>query len=214
MSPQPDDVPEPPHNVPGFGELGEDPEAHERQRVRSLSDEIAKFERPSVIERDRTLIVADQQRRLELTEALKPLIGQAFGQLTQFLADLQHDIKANTEMVAAMNLPAEAVVESHERASVSFETLRKDLHDIGMEAPAAIKDLARVMDTAGLNDAQSRAERRFEQLAKMIEGKLDAFLKSQTEAFKQRDEDMVKILHLLERLQARELREMKRRAGT
>lgn len=200
------------NEVPGFGSLGEDPAEFERRRIANLNQ--AKDRSELVVDREPDREIASAQapaRRLELTEALKPLIAEAFGNLVHFLGDLKADIQAQTNLMRHLDVPMEAIVDSHERASESFETLRHDLQEIGMEAPAAIKDLARVMDTAGLNEAQSRAEKRFEVLARMIEGKLDAFLSAQAAAFKTRDEDMVKILHLLERLLARELREAKRR---
>jgi hypothetical protein len=143
---------------------------------------------------------------------IQAVVGELARELRTTFTGLKRDLEANTQLLSVINAPMEAIAESHDRATVSFETLRRDLQDIGMETPAAIKDLARVMDTAGLNDAQSRAERRFEALAKTIEGKLDAFLSAQTLAYKGVCGDMEKILHLLERLQARELRDAKARA--
>jgi hypothetical protein len=219
MSPQPDDLPAAPHDVPGFGALGESAEDHELRRIRALNSQIDSAQglgtaRPPVITRDRAMTVADQQRRLEITEALTPLVGEAFGQLSRFLSDLQQDIRAQSELMATLNVPMEAVVDSHERASVSFETLRSDISEIARETPTALRDLARVMDTAGLNDAQSRAERRFEELAISIERRLIAMTTVHENAFKGLALDMTKILHLLERLQARELRDAKRRVGS
>lgn len=206
MSDQP-----PLHDVPGFGALGQSAEQFERGRIAGLSGQVPATARPPVIERDRSMSVAEQQRRLEMTEALKPLVGEAFGQLTRFLGDLQHDIQAQTNLLATINVPLEAVADSHERASVSFETLRKEMSDIALETPTALRDLARVMDTAGLNDAQSRAERRFEVLAREIHDSMLKMVDAQATAFKGLALDMTKILHLLERLQARELRDAKAR---
>jgi hypothetical protein len=200
------------HDVPGFGQLGQSPDEFERRRIAGLSSQVPATAHPAVIERDRTITVAEQQRRTEMTEALKPLVGEAFGALTKFLGDLQLDIRAQTELMRTLDAPVEAVVASHERASESFETLRSDISEIARETPTALRDLARVMDTAGLNDAQSRAEKRFEILAREIHDSVRTLIDAQATAFKGIAADMVKILHLLERLQARELREAKHRA--
>lgn len=212
MSDQPD-YPQ----FPGFGTIGQSTDDFERRRIQALekridTEQMVGASRPPVIERDRSVTVAEQQRRTEMTEALKPLVGEAFGALTKFLGDLQLDIRAQTELMRTLDAPVEAVVASHERASESFETLRSDLAQIGLETPNAIKDLARVMDTAGLNDAQSRAEKRFEVLAREIHDSMRQLVDAQATAFKGIALDMTKVLHLLERLQARELREAKRRA--
>lgn len=195
------------------GELGQSAEDFEKQRIARLGDSAAVIASPTpAIMRDRTVTVADQQRRMEVTEALKPLVGEAFAGLQRFLEGVQHDIRAQTELMRAMDAPMEAITESHERASESFETLRGDLASIGLETPKALRELKDVMDTAGLNEAQSRAEKRFENLATLINDRLTGLVKAQEIAFKGIALDMTKVLHLLERLQARELRDLKKRA--
>lgn len=212
MSDTPDDFPQ----VPGFGQLGEDPADFERRRIAGLDQDKAIAQLREIhneLVREREVEPAPMPAlRLELAAAMKPLIGEAFANLTQFLGDLRHDIQAQTDLMRVIEAPMEAIADSHERASESFETLRRDLQDIGMETPAAIKDLARVMDTAGLNDAQSRAEKRFEALAISIERHLTSIVEVQNKSFQGLADDMVKILHLLERLQNRELRDAQQRA--
>jgi hypothetical protein len=191
---------EPAHELDkDFGQLGQSPEEFEHERIKRLADwalkGLKRFAKPEAP----TLAVA--QQRLEITESLKPLIGEAFGELSRFLGDLKHDIEAQTALMATMNVPMESIVDSHERASASFETLRADIMGGGLNK------LEQVLDTSGLTEAAGKAERRIEALIVRVEAKIDG-------AFKAHAADMVKILHLLERLQARELREMKKRAGT
>ena len=143
----------------------------------------------------RPMEVANRQ---ELAAVMAPMIREAFGELTSFLGDLKSDIQAQTSLMQHLDAPMEAVVDSHERAASSFETLRQDIFKGGLDK------LEHVLDTSGLTEAASRAEQRMDALAERIEAKVDA-------AFKSHAEDMVAILHLLERLQARELRETKNR---
>lgn len=157
--------------------------------------------------------VFEDNARSEMQLMVQAVASELSRELRGTLANLKEDIEANTRLLGVMNAPMEAITDSHERASHSFETLRHEIASIsGTGSSPAIEALTRVVDTAGLGEAQSRAERRFEALAKMIEGKLDQFLKAQTTAFKGVALDMTKILHLLERLQSRELRDMKKRA--
>lgn len=136
--------------------------------------------------------------RQELAAVMAPMIREAFGELATFLGDLKSDIKTQSDLMRHMDVPMEAIANSHEKAASSFETLRSDIFKGGLDK------LERVLDVSGLSEQASTAERRMEALAKRIEAKVDA-------AFKSHAEDMVNILHLLERLQARELRETKNR---
>lgn len=160
--------------------------------------------------------IFDDNARQEMQIMVQAVVGELGRELAATFSSLKKDLEENTRLLGVMNAPMEAITDSHERASASFETLRADLTSmVGYAAPAstaAIETLTKTLDTAGLSEAQSRAEARFEALATMIEGKLDAFLQAQTTAFKGVALDMTKILHLLERLQARELRELKNRA--
>lgn len=187
-----------------FGELGESTEEHELKRVRGLIGDEPPAP-PSVPEIFREN--ADKERAL----MVQAVTAEVTREIAQLVAGLRADIVANTELMRTMDVPVEAVIDSHERASTSFETLRKDLQDIGMETPAALKDLARVMDTAGLNEAQSRAQQRFEVLTKRLEAQMEIMVDGQSKAFRALAADMVKVLHLLERLQARELADAKKR---
>lgn len=155
----------------------------------------------------------NQDMRQEFREMAVAVISELGRGLQQQFADLKEDIQANTQLLAVMNAPMEAITDSHERASESFETLRREIASIGGSGSSpAIEKLTEVLDTAGLSEAQSRAERRFEDLAKAIEGALQATRIEMKSALQDVSKNMVSVLHLLERLQAREVREMKRRA--
>lgn len=134
----------------------------------------------------------------EIAALMRPVLREAFGELGTALAGLKADIQEQTSLMRHMDVPMEAIADSHERASASFETLRKDISQGGLDK------LEKVLDVSGLSEQASAAEKRMEALALRIEAKVDA-------AFKSHAEDMVAILHLLERLQARELRETKNR---
>jgi hypothetical protein len=150
----------------------------------------------------------------EMALMVRTVIGELGRGLQQQFADLREDLAANTALLGVMNAPLEAITDSHERASHSFETLRREIADIsGTGSSPAIEALTKVIDTAGLSEAQSRAERRFEELAKAIEGALTATRIEFKASIDAVATSMVQVLHLLERLQARELREAKRRAG-
>jgi len=135
---------------------------------------------------------------------------EAFKGLQSFLGGIRQDIQEQSRLMSFMDAPMEAITGAHERAAQSFETLREDIaaHLMG----SGLSDLARVIDTAGLGEAQSRAEQRFEILAARIEARLQSIEEVHAKTFRSIAEDMLKVVHLLERLQARELREMKRRA--
>ena len=150
--------------------------------------------------------------RQEVQHLIAFEMREAFGTLQRFLGGIQHDIQAQTRLMSFMDAPMEAITGAHERAAESFETLRRDIaNEFGA---GSLKELAKVIDTAGLADAQSRAEARFERLAEGIELRLKSIEKVQAETFKGLAADMLKVLHLLDRLQSRELREMQRRAAT
>ncbi len=202
------------HGIPGFGRLGQSPEEAERERIENLERiETLKLrglvplseKAPAVVMRDRSVTVAEQQRQLEVTEALKPMVAAAFGDLKGFLEGLRYDIVAQSELLASINVPLEAVTDSHERASASFETLRADMARMGVPDTSAIQELAKVVDTAGLGKAASRAEKRLDALVAKIEMRLHAIEVEQKKAAKEITGEMVKVLHLLERIYAREL---------
>lgn len=246
----------PDHNCDGsaFGELGQDPENFERDRISGLPktpQAVEEFERqqdiaamarsrqPALVraargitpeslnhgggapavrtpgipiaqslehvrgdqlepEQPRTALIRAEDNRQEVAAVMAPMIREAFGELTTFLSGLKSDIQEQSALLKHIDAPMEAVVDSHERAASSFETLRRDILDGGMSK------LEKVLDTAGLSEQASKAERRLEELVQRIDAKIDA-------AFKSHAADMVSILHLLERLQARELRETKHR---
>lgn len=151
------------------------------------------------------------------SEEMKLVVHSVISELGRGLAqkfdDLKADLEENTRLLAVMNAPMEAITDSHERAAHSFETLRREISQIsGTGSAPAIEALTKVVDTAGLTEAQSRAERRFEELAQAIEGALQATRIEFKHSIDTVAKAMVQVLHLLERLQARELREAKRRA--
>lgn len=218
------------HDVPGFGKLGQSPEEAERERIErtdfganeqeswdtpeATKETIEKMAASRAAARARLAAAANatlapirahQTRALsatdrqELSEIVGPMIGKAFGQLGEFLGDLKHDIKAQTDLMRAMDVPMEAIADSHERASASFETLRKDIFKGGTDK------LEQILDVSGLADQASKAEKRMEALIARLEAKIDT-------QFAAHAKDMVAILHLFERLQARELRDAKARA--
>jgi hypothetical protein len=150
----------------------------------------------------------------ELGLMVREVIGELGRGLAQKFDDLRQDLEENTRLLGVMNAPMEAITDSHERAASSFETLRREIAGIsGSGSSPAIEALAKVVDTAGLTEAQSRAERRFEELAAAIVAALTETRKEVKQSIDACALNMLKVLHLLERLQARELREAKRRAG-
>lgn len=195
-----------------FGQLGQKPEDFERQRIRAL--DTVKEDEPTalVVERfEETPPALAPAPRAELTEALKPLVAEAFAGLATYLTDLQADIRDQTRLLGTLNVPLEAVADSHERASASFETLRKDIAE-NLEENPALARLAKVIDTAGLADAQSRAELRMAHLAQVLTEEIQLARAEMRVGLFSVTQDMNKILSLLERLQERELRRLKRRA--
>ncbi len=147
----------------------------------------------------------------ELQIVIRDVIAQVGMGLAQKFEDLRQDLEENTRLLGVMNAPMEAIADSHERATSSFETLRRDIAS-GMAASPALDTLTKALDTAGLTAAQSKAELRFEQLAEAIVEALTEARKDVKEALAGCAHNMLQVLHLLERLQARELREAKRRA--
>lgn len=156
--------------------------------------------------------IFDANAKAELRVMVQAVVGELSRELHGALSSLKADIGDSNRLLKHIDVPLESITKSHEKAAESFETLREDLSRIGLETPGAIRDLARVMDTAGLNEAQSRAERRFEELTRRIEKQMEIIVDSQSKAFRALAADMVKVLHLLERLQARELADAKKRA--
>ena len=158
--------------------------------------------------------VFSQNAKQEMGLMVQAVVGELSRELRATFADLKEDIEANTRLLGVMNAPMEAITDSHERASSSFETLRREIAEIGGAGSSpALEKLARVVDTAGLGKAQSRAETRFEQLAEMIEERFKALEKVHVAAMKGVTAEMVKVLHELERLNARALADAMRRAG-
>jgi hypothetical protein len=179
------------HGVPGFGELGESTEAHELKRVRGIMGDEPPAP-PSVPD----IFRANGEREMALM--VKAVMHEVTRELQQAVDGIRHDIVANTNMLKMMDVPLEQVAASHERASASFETLRADIFKGGIDK------LERVLDTAGLTDAASKTELRLQALIDKLDRQITA-------AFTVNSENMVKILHLLERLQTRELRDTKKR---
>lgn len=183
----------PPVFSPGGTMSEEDAEQQERD-ARST-------ERSLIVHEDTRSVpqVFDDNAMAEMGLMVRAVVGELSRGLRQTFGDLKSDIEENTRLLGIMNAPMEAITDSHERASASFETLRSDILGGGLDK------LEKVLDTAGLSEAQSRAEARIEVLITTLAAKVDA-------AFTAQSLNMVQILTLLERLQARELREAKRRA--
>lgn len=179
------------HGVPGFGELGEDMQHHELQRVRGVIGD----EPPAPPSVPDIFHVNSEKERALMVQAVTTEVTR---ELANVVAGLRHDIQANTELMRLMDVPVESIVNAHERASESFETLRGEM------ARGGLDKLEKVLDVSGLADAASKAEGRIYNLIAALEKRIDA-------AFTANSDNMVQILHLLERLQARELRETKRR---
>jgi hypothetical protein len=149
--------------------------------------------------------------REEVQQLVAFEMKEAFSGIRTQIANLSQGIEEQTRLLGHLDAPMEAITGAHERASESFETLRRDIADeLGA---GGLKELAKVIDTAGLSEAQSRAERRFEELAQAIERRLQSIEEVQKKTFTGLAADMLKVVHLLDRLQSRELREMQRRAG-
>jgi hypothetical protein len=254
VSPQPDDL-------PNTGELGQDPEAHERQLIRELaaaraadklneaqanrplrenfganeqeswddphstSEAIAGMKasrapalvksareaalRPTPAPLPQSMVLAGQAPP-EMALMVQAVVGELSRELRMTLAELKEDIDANTRLLGVMNAPMEAITNSHERAASSFETLRADIASIaGSGSSPAIEALTKVVDTAGLGEATNRAEKRMEQLALNIDRRMTDLLARFDTMSKGITLDMTKVLHLLDRLQARQLREAK-----
>lgn len=162
-----------------------------------------------------------QRRELALpegfSEEMNLIMHQVVSELGRGLAqkfeDLRQDLEENTRLLGVMNAPMEAITDSHERAAESFETLRNDIAR-GIDTSPAIAQLSKLVDNAGLAEAQSRAERRFEKLAAAIAASLLETRKEVKDALDGVSLNMVQVLHLLERLLQREAREIKRRAAS
>jgi hypothetical protein len=114
------------------------------------------------------------------------------------MEELIHDVNANTRLLGVMNQPMEAIAGAHERASSSFETLRRDILGGGLDK------LEQVLDVSGLSEQASKTEQRLQLLVERLEAKID---KALTENAK----SMVEVLGLLNRMHSRELHREKRR---
>jgi hypothetical protein len=108
------------------------------------------------------------------------------------MEELIHDVNANTRLLGVINAPMEAITGAHERASKSFETLRRDILGGGMDK------LEQVLDVSGLSEQASKTEQRLEALVTRLEAKVDQALTQNAKA-------MVDVLNLLNRLHSREL---------
>lgn len=210
--------------LPPRGVLGKEAEQAKNERANENTRAIATPPRTSFTDLER---IADTTAATEVglpagfSEEMTLVVRQVVADLGRGLAhqfaELRQDLEENTRLLGVMNAPMEAIADSHERASASFETLRRDIAAAGRSigaggvASPALEELTRAIDTAGLTEAQSRAERRFEELAKAIEGALQATRAEFKASIDAVALSMVQVLHLLERLQSRELREAKRR---
>lgn len=156
--------------------------------------------------------IFDANAKAEMGLMVRAVVDELSRGLMQTFADLREDIEANTRLLGVMNAPMEAITDSHERAASSFETLRSDIAR-GIDTSPAIAQLSKLVDAAGLTEAQSRAEARFEELAAAISASLIETRKQVKDSIDECSKNMLSVLHLLERLQNRELREAKRRAA-
>ena len=166
------------------GKLGESAEDFEKKRIAQIRKE----------DPDKVVMV-----RGEITEMVRAIMAEATGGLRQQIISLQEDVSGASQLMHMMDVPMEAIAESHERASKSFETLRRDILGGGLDK------LEKVLDTAGLTEAASKTERRLEQLVQALSEKVDKALTEHSKA-------MVQVLHLLERMHSRELNKTKKRA--
>lgn len=148
-------------DVRDFGAVGDDEEAHEQRRVAALVDR-------SPVETHPSQGVMEIAAQASAQRAVSTVLRAEMGAVRQALADLQTDIKANTEMLRMADIPLEQVANSHERATQSFERLRAEMGSVA----AAVGGVVGVIDTAGLRAAQEGAEARFTRLADLMEGML------------------------------------------
>ena len=178
------------HGIQGFGQLGQTPEQHEEARIRDLAMAPLHGEHlPAVATKaDLELEAAEQGKRMAIM--LKPLVAEIKRDLQATVDGLRQDIEANTDMMKGLDVPLEAITDSHERAASSFERMRAEVTAIS-ERLAGVE---KVIDTAGLTAAVGLAERRMSALAAKIETQFTGV-----------SLNMVEILKLLQRLQAREL---------
>lgn len=142
--------------------------------------------------------IFDDNAKAEMRELARSVVAELARDLGSAMQDLRQDVLASNELMRHMDVPMEAIADSHERASSSFETLRKDIFKGGLDK------LEQVLDTSGLAEAASKSEKRIEAMVNRLEAKIDT-------AFKAHAEDMKAIVDLLARLQSRELRETKNR---
>jgi Skp family chaperone for outer membrane proteins len=102
------------------GQLGEDVEAHERHRLQTILDRSAV---PVKATAPDTQVVAQAAAQ----RAVSVVMRQEMAGIRKAVADLQHDIQANTETLRMADVPLEQVADSHERATASFERLRSEI---------------------------------------------------------------------------------------
>jgi hypothetical protein len=212
-------------NPPEFGQLGETPDEFERRRLRQpLNEAIVTIAAdraraqvaasahaaaaPTPIAAPAPLPAASSEENALMVRAVVSELGR---ELAATFANLREEIEANTRLLGVISAPMEAITDSHERAARSFETLRRDIAE-GIDTSPALQQLTQLVDQAGLTQASSRAEARFEALGASIARALTEARAEMRASIESVAESMVQVLHLLERLQARELRDAKRRS--
>lgn len=120
---------------PGFGALGEDPEAHERARVHGLAEA---GPQPPVLAKERAELPAASEVR-----AAKAVVRELLGEMRDQVRAVATEIKSGNDLLRHLDVPLEQVADSHERATHSFETLRADIDRLA--AQQALTD-ARVQE--------------------------------------------------------------------
>jgi methyl-accepting chemotaxis protein len=191
--PAPIDPPaEAPHDVPGFGALGQSPEAAEAHRISALS---RAGDLPAIpTKAPQEFEALDQGRHMAIL--MKPVMAEARRELTALVDELRSDIADSNRLLKHLDVPLEEVHNSHERAASSFENLRAEIRRVSDR----LGEVENVIDTAGLTRAVSTAEERMRSLAEAIKVQ-----------FTQNSQNMVEILRLLQKLQDRDLSETRKR---
>lgn len=178
---------------PEAGQLGQSAEEHERARIKALPP--GANAQPT----DQALIKR-QEMALQIHALVAPVVKEMMRDVQGALDGIRRDIEENTRALKLADVPLEQVAASHERAAASFETLRKEIAEGGLDK------LEKVLDVSGLTEAATRGERRLEAAVLRLETKIDGTVAAHAA-------DMVQVLHLLERLHSRELSDAKRRAS-
>ncbi len=95
--------------------LGKSPEQAERERIAGMP-----VDRAPVATRP----VADVAQAAAIRSGIQAVVRQEFSEVRTAISALQHDVRANAEILKLADIPLEQVADSHERATHSFETLR------------------------------------------------------------------------------------------